>query len=210
VAQFFTVHPQNPQVRLLKQAAQMVSAGGLVAVPTDSSYAVLAPLDDKRAADALRRLRGVDDRHHLTLLCRDLAEIGLMAHVDNRQYRLIKAATPGPWTFILEATKEVPRRLSHPSRKTIGIRVPDHPVTLAFLHEAGTPLISTTFIPAGETEALNDAHQIRDRYEHELAAVIDGGACTGEPTTVIDLTGPQPVVIRLGRGDPSELGIDLS
>lgn len=207
MAQFFSVHPQNPQARLLKQAAQLLHGGGLVAVPTDSGYAVLAQLDNKTAADALRRLRGIDERHHLTVLCRDLADIALMARVDNRQYRLLKAATPGPWTFILEATREVPRRLSHPSRKTIGIRVPDNPITLGLLEIMGTPVISTTLIPAGETEPLSDAEAIRERYEHELAAVIDGGACAVLPTTVIDLTGEEPELIRRGRGDPAQLGI---
>ncbi|GAA4331997.1 L-threonylcarbamoyladenylate synthase [Pigmentiphaga soli] len=210
MAQFFSVHPQNPQIRLLRQAAQMIAAGGLVAVPTDSSYAVAAPLDDRHAADALRRLRGVDERHHLTLLCRDLGEIAQLAHVDNRQYRLLKAATPGPWTFILEATREVPRRLSHPSRKTIGIRIPDHPIALALLQETGSPLLSTTLIPAGEEEPLNDAAEIRERYQHDLAAVIDGGACCGEPTTVIDLTAEPPQVLRRGRGDPAALGLQES
>jgi len=207
VAQFFSVHPQNPQIRLLKQAVQLIRAGGLVAIPTDSSYALVAPLDDKHAAEALRRLRGVDERHHLTVLCRDLAEIGQFAHVDNQQYRLLKAATPGPWTFILEATREVPRRLSHPSRKTIGIRVPDHPIALSLLEEMGAPLLSSTLIPANEDEPLNDAEQIRERYEHELAAVVDGGACHREPTTVIDLSGAEPEVVRRGRGDPATLGI---
>lgn len=207
MAQFFNVHPQNPQTRLLKQAAQLLHGGGLVAVPTDSGYAVLAQLDNKAAADALRRLRGIDERHHLTVLCRDLADIAVMARVDNRQYRLLKAATPGPWTFILEATREVPRRLSHPSRKTIGIRVPDNPITLGLLEIMGTPVISTTLIPAGETEPLSDAEAIRERYEHELAAVIDGGACAVLPTTVIDLTGDEPELIRRGRGDPAQLGI---
>jgi tRNA threonylcarbamoyl adenosine modification protein (Sua5/YciO/YrdC/YwlC family) len=207
MAQFFSVHPQNPQARLLKQAAQLLHNGGLVAVPTDSGYAVLAQLDNKNAADALRRLRGVDDRHHLTVLCRDLAEIAVMARVDNQQYRLLKAATPGPWTFILEATREVPRRLSHPSRKTIGIRVPDNPITLGLLEIMGTPVISATLIPAGETEPLSDAEEIRSRYEHELAAVIDGGPCAVLPTTVIDLTGDEPELIRRGRGDPAVLGI---
>lgn len=207
MAQFFSVHPQNPQPRLLKQAAQLIAGGGLVAVPTDSSYAVVARLDDKNTADALRRLRGVDERHHLTLLCRDLAEIGHVANVDNRQYRLLKAATPGSFTFILQATREVPRRLSHPSRKTIGIRVPDNAIALALLAETDSPLLSASLIPAGETEPLNDAEQIRERYERELAAVIDGGACPQHATTVIDLTGDEPQVIRLGRGDPGALGI---
>lgn len=208
MAQLFTVHPQNPQPRLLKQACQLIEKGGLVAVPTDSSYAVVAHLDDKAAADALRRLRGLDERHHLTLLCRDLAEIGHFARVDNRQYRFLKMATPGPWTFILEATREVPRRVSHPSRKTIGIRVPNNPVLLELLGHAGAPLLSTTLIPEGEEDPLNDAQDIADRFGHALAAVIDGGACPLQPTTVIDLTGDEPVVLRRGQGDLSSLGLD--
>ncbi len=207
MAQFFVVHPQNPQSRLLGQAAQLLADGGLVAVPTDSSYAVVARLDDKDAADALRRLRGLDERHHLTLLCRDLAEIGHFAKVDNRQYRLLKLATPGPWTFILEATREVPRRVSHPSRKTIGIRVPQHKVTLDLLEIAATPLISTTLIPEGEEDPLNDAQEIFDRYGHQLAAVIDGGPSPLKPTTVIDLSGSEPQVIRRGQGDLAALGM---
>lgn len=208
MAQFFVVHPENPQSRLLQQAGQLLANGGLVAVPTDSSYAVVARLDDKTAADALRRLRGLDDRHHLTLLCRDLAEIGHFARVDNRQYRFLKMATPGPWTFILEASKEVPRRVSHPSRKTIGIRVPDHKITLALIEAAGSPLISTTLIPEDETDPLNDAQLIFDRYANQLAAVIDGGACVLTPTTVIDLTGPGPEILRRGQGDLAALGLD--
>ena len=208
MAQNFTVHPQNPQPRLMNQAGQLIAKGGLVAVPTDSSYAVVAHLDDKSAADALRRIRGLDARHHLTLLCRDLSEIGHFARVDNRQYRFLKMATPGPWTFILEATREVPRRVSHPSRKTIGIRVPDHPVTLALLEAAGGALMSTTLIPDGEDEPLNDAEAIQERYSHALAAIIDGGACPLQPTTVIDLTQEIPEVVRRGGGDPSMLGLD--
>ncbi|QII84349.1 threonylcarbamoyl-AMP synthase [Bordetella hinzii] len=207
MALHLTIHPDNPQARLLKQAAQWISDGGLVAVPTDSSYAVAARLDDKDAADRLRRLRGLDERHHLTLLCRDLAEIGHFAKVDNRQYRLLKLATPGPWTFILEATREVPCRVSHPSRKTIGIRVPDHVVALALLEQVGSPLLSTTLIPKDEEDALNDPEEIGQRYAHELAAVIDAGACAQHPTTVIDLTGAEPAVLRLGRGDPASLGL---
>ncbi|RTZ44600.1 threonylcarbamoyl-AMP synthase [Candidimonas sp. SYP-B2681] len=208
MAQLFVVHPENPQIRLLKQAGQLLADGGLVAVPTDSSYAVVARLDDKSAADALRRLRGLDDRHHLTLLCRDLAEIGHFSRVDNRQYRFLKMATPGPWTFILEATREVPRRVSHPSRKTIGIRVPDNHVTLALLEAAGSPLMSTTLIPEGEDEPMNDAQEIFNRYANQLAAVIDGGPCPLQPTTVIDLTGDTPEIVRRGQGDLSALGLD--
>ncbi len=208
MAQLFVVHPENPQSRLLTQAGQLLAEGGLVAIPTDSSYAVVARLDDKSAADALRRLRGLDERHHLTLLCRDLAEISHFARVDNRQYRFLKLATPGSYTFILEATKEVPRRVSHPSRKTIGIRVPDHRITLAFLEAAGTPLVSTTLIPKGEEQPLNDAQDIFQRYGNELAAVVDGGACSLAPTTVIDLTGPLPEVLRRGQGNLAAVGLD--
>jgi len=208
MAQLFVVHPENPQSRLLKQAGELLEQGGLVAVPTDSSYAVVARLDDKAAADALRRIRGLDERHHLTLLCRDLSEISHFAKVDNKQYRFLKMATPGPWTFILEATREVPRRVSHPSRKTIGIRVPDHRVTLSLLEAAGNPLMSTTLIPHDDTTPMNDAQKIFTRYGAQLAAVIDGGACTLAPTTVIDLTGAVPEVVRRGQGDISALGLE--
>lgn len=207
MAQIFVVHPENPQSRLLHQAGELLAEGGLVAVPTDSSYAVVARLDDKAASERLRRLRGLDERHHLTLLCRDLAEISHFAKVENTQYRLLKLATPGPFTFILEATKEVPRRVSHPSRKTIGIRVPDHRVARALIDAAGSPLLSTTLIPQGEDLPLNDAQEIFARYEHDLEAVVDGGACPFEPTTVIDLTAAVPQIVRRGRGDPARLGL---
>ena len=211
MAQHFEIHPDNPQVRLLKQTVALLGQGKLVAVPTDSSYALVCHLDDKAAADLLRRTRGVDDKHHLTLLCRDLSELANYARVDNKQYRLLKAATPGPYTFILEASKEVPRRLSHPSRKTIGLRVPDHKTLQALLELHGGPLLATTLIPPGETEPLNDAHAIRDRFEHQIAAVLDAGACPHEPTTVIDLTemgaGGDPVLVRQGRGDLAAIGL---
>lgn len=207
MAQYFEVHPDNPQPRLLKQAAALLEKGGIAAVPTDSSYALVCHLDDKAAADKLRVIRGMDDKHQLTLLCRDLAELSSYAKVDNRQYRLLKAATPGPYTFILEATKEVPRRVSHPSRKTIGLRVPDHKVLQELLALHNGPLLATTFIAPGETEPLNDAQEIRDRFERQLAAVIDAGACAQQPTTVVDLTGDEPVVMRRGRGDLAALGL---
>lgn len=207
MAQYFEVHPINPQPRLLKQAADILASGGIAAIPTDSSYALVCQLDDKNAAEALRRIRGVDDKHHLTLLCRDLSELASYARVDNRQYRLIKSATPGPYTFILDATREVPRRLSHPSRRTVGLRVPDHKVTQDLLAMFGQPLASTTLIAAGETEPMNDPAQIRARYEKLVQAVVDAGACPMQPTSVIDLTGDEPVVIRAGRGDLAALGL---
>jgi tRNA threonylcarbamoyl adenosine modification protein (Sua5/YciO/YrdC/YwlC family) len=207
VSQFFEVHPDNPQPRLLKQAAQILHEGGVVAIPTDSSYALVCHLDDKAAVEHLRRIRQVDDKHHLTLLCRDLSELASYARVDNRQYRILKLGTPGPFTFILEATKEVPRRVSHPSRRTIGLRVPAHRVTQGLLEAFGSPLLATTLIPPGEQRPMNDAHEIRERLQKTLQAVVDAGACPAEPTTVVDLSGAEPVVARLGRGDPSRLGL---
>ena len=211
MAQYFEVHPENPQARLLKQTAALLERGGIAAVPTDSSYALVCHLDDKAAADRLRRIRGVDDKHHLTLLCRDLSELANYARVDNRQFRLIKSGTPGPYTFILEASKEVPRRLSHPARKTIGLRLPAHRTLQALLDIHGAPLLATTLIPPGETEPLNEAADIRARFEHELAAVLDAGACPLAPTTVIDLTpmgtGGNPEVLRQGQGELAPLGL---
>ncbi len=211
MAQFLQVHPDNPQPRLLKQAVQLLERGGIVAVPTDSSYALVCHLDDKAAVEHMRRIRQVDDKHHLTLMCRDLSELANYARVDNRQYRLLKAATPGAYTFILEATKEVPRRVSHPQRKTIGLRVPLNKTLLDLLELHGAPLLATTLIAPGETDPMNDAEEIRDRFEHDLAAVIDAGACALQPTTVVDLTpmdgGSDPEVIRQGRGPLSALGL---
>jgi tRNA threonylcarbamoyl adenosine modification protein (Sua5/YciO/YrdC/YwlC family) len=211
MSQFFEVHPDNPQPRLLKQAVALLAKGGVLAVPTDSSYALVCHLDDKAAADRLRRIRGVDDKHHLTLLCRDLSELASYARVDNRQYRLLKLGTPGAYTFVLEASKEVPRRVSHPSRKTIGLRVPKHTALQELLAQHGAPLLATTLIPPGETEALNDPHDIRERFEHDLAGVIDAGACALAPTTVVDLTpmdkGDDPVVLREGAGPLKALGL---
>lgn len=207
MAQYFEVHPDHPQARLLKQAVALLQQGGVVAVPTDSSYALVCHLDDKAASDALRRIRQVDDRHHLTLLCRDLSELATYARVDNQQYRLLKLGTPGPYTFILEATKEVPRRLSHPSRRTIGLRVPEHGVTQALLELMGQPLLATTLIRPGEPEPMNDAHEIRERLQKQVQGVVDAGACPMAPTTVIDLTRPAPEVVRQGRGELERLGL---
>jgi tRNA threonylcarbamoyl adenosine modification protein (Sua5/YciO/YrdC/YwlC family) len=209
MSQFFQIHPDNPQARLIKQAAQIIHAGGIVALPTDSCYALVCHLDDKAAVEKLRRIRGIDEKHHLTLLCRDLSEIAEYARVDNRQFRMLKAATPGPYTVILEATRCVPRRLSHPSRKTIGLRVPENTIAHALLAELGQPLLGATLIVPGEDgpELLNDADLIRERLEKLIELVIDGGACSLEPTTVIDLTSDEPVLMRQGRGDASLFGL---
>lgn len=208
MSQLFEVHPDNPQPRLMKQAAQILHDGGIAAIPTDSSYALVCHLDDKAAVERLRRIRGVDDKHHLTLLCRDLSELASYARVDNRQYRLLKLGTPGPYTFILQATKEVPRRVSHPQRRTIGLRVPDHRAAQALLAEFGQPLLATTLIAPGEREPMNDAQAIRDRFQHQVQAVVDAGACPMQPTTVIDLSeGEEPVVVRRGQGPLARLGL---
>lgn len=209
MAQIFEVHPDNPQARFLRQAAQILDQGGIGAIPTDSSYALVCRLDDKAAAEALRRIRGVDDKHHMTLLCRDLSELGSYARVDNKQYRLLKNATPGPFTFILEATKEVPRRLSHPSRRTIGLRVPDHRTTQDLLALIGQPLLATTLIPPGESDPLNDPDDITQCYDKLVQVIINAGACAMQPTTVIDLTEEPPVLVRRGSGDPALLGLEL-
>jgi tRNA threonylcarbamoyl adenosine modification protein (Sua5/YciO/YrdC/YwlC family) len=207
MAQLFIVHPTHPQLRLLRQAAQLIEHGGVAAIPTDSCYALVCRLDDKAAADRLRRIRGVDERHHLTLLCRDLSEIANYAKVDNVQYRLIRNVTPGPYTFILEATREVPRRLSHPSRKTIGIRVPDHPVAQGLLEVLGQPLISTTLLLPGDELPRTDGAEIRERLEHDVDLVLDSGDAGIEPTTIVDLTGREAVIVRRGRGPIEALGL---
>ena len=211
MAQYFEAHPDNPQPRLLKQAAELLAGGGILAVPTDSSYALVCRLDDKAAVDRMRRVRQIDDKRLLTLLCRDLSELASYAHVDNRQYRLLKLGTPGPYTFILEATKEVPRRVSHPQRKTIGLRVPDRKGLQLLLELHGAPLLSTTLIPPGETEPMNDPEEIRERFDKVIDGVVDSGACPLEPTTVIDMTpmnaGGEPVVVREGLGSLAKLGL---
>lgn len=207
MSQFFDIHPDNPQPRLIKQAAQIIAKGGLVALPTDSSYALACQLDNKEAVDRLRKLRGIDDKHHLTLMCRDLSELGNFARVDNRQFRWIKNATPGPYVFILDATREVPRRVSHPARKTIGMRVPDHAIPLALLGELGEPLLSATLQLPGDDAPLNDPAEIRARLEKLIDLVICGGPAPAQPTTVIDLTSGEPVLVREGRGELSKFGL---
>ena len=207
MTQLFSVHPDNPQPRLLKAAAALLQQGEVLAVPTDSSYALVCHLDDKAAVDQLRRIRGLDDKRLLSLICRDLSELASYARVDNTQFRLLKLGTPGPFTFILEASKEVPRRVSHPHRKTIGLRVPEHKALQALLELHGAPLLATTLILPGETEPLNDPEEILERLEKQIAGVIDSGACPLEPTTVVDLSGDAPEVLRRGRGDPAALGL---
>jgi tRNA threonylcarbamoyl adenosine modification protein (Sua5/YciO/YrdC/YwlC family) len=209
MSQYFAPHPENPQPRLMKQAAQIVRDGGVIALPTDSCYAIACHLDDKDAVTRLRRIRGIDDKHHLALLCRDLSEIAQYAQVDNAQYRLLKAVTPGPYVFILPATRDVPKRVSHPSRKTIGLRVPDNAIAQALLAELNGPLLSTTLMLSGQTMPMNDGAEIREQLEHALDLVLDGGACGVEPSTVIDLTSPVPKLVRAGRGDLAPFGLDI-
>jgi tRNA threonylcarbamoyl adenosine modification protein (Sua5/YciO/YrdC/YwlC family) len=200
VAQYFEIHPRHPQPRLIARAAEIVRSGGVIAYPTDSCHALGCHLGDKDAMLRLRRIRRVDERHHFTLMCRDLSDLGAYARVDNVRYRLLKALTPGSYTFILEATRELPRRLLHPSRRTIGLRVPDHPVAQALLVALGEPLLSSTLVLPDDELPLNDAREIRRRLEHDVELVLDGGSCGTEPTTVVDLTGPAPVIVREGKG----------
>ena len=208
MAQFFTVHPTNPQSRLIKQAAAMIRDGTVIAYPTDSCYALGCHLGDKDAVSRIRRIRGLDDNHFMTLMCRDLSELAHYARVDNVQFRLLKNNTPGSYTFILDATKEVPRRLQHPKRNAVGIRIPDHPVALALLEELGEPLLSSTLILPGEKQALNDAEEIRSQLDQALDLILDGGATGLEATTVIDLTGETPVLMRRGKGDIAPFEIE--
>ena len=205
MSQYFEIHPDNPQPRLIRQAVDIVREGGLAVVPTDSTYAIVCHLDDKGAVERIQRIRQLEKNHNFTLMCRDLSEIATYARVDNAAYRLLKAHTPGPFTFLLRATAEVPRRLQHPKRKTIGIRVPDHAILKALLEEHGQPLMSSSLILPGMEFPETDAYEIRDRLEHQVDVIIDGGHCGIEPTTVVDLTDPAPTVIRQGRGSSEAL-----
>ena len=207
MAQFFTIHPDNPQPRLLRRAAEIVRTGGVIVYPTDSCYALGCRLGDKVATERMRAIRQVDERHHFALVCRNLAELAVYAKVDNSQFRLLKSATPGSYTFILKATREVPTRLQHPRRKTIGLRVPDHPVVRALLAELGEPLLSSTLLLPGDELPLNDGQEIRARLEHKVDLILDGGSCGIVPTTVIDLTGDAPVITRQGKGSTASLGL---
>jgi tRNA threonylcarbamoyl adenosine modification protein (Sua5/YciO/YrdC/YwlC family) len=200
MAQFFSIHPVNPQPRLIARAAEIVRDGGVIAYPTDSCYALGCRIGDKDAMVRMRRIRGMDEEHHLTLMCRDLTQIGAYANVDNARFRLLKKLTPGSYTFILPASREVPRRLLHPRRRTIGVRVPDHPVAQALLAELKEPLLSATLVLPGDEHPLNDPEEIRSRLERQIEAVLDSGACGIEPSTVVDMTGPVPEIVRIGKG----------
>lgn len=206
MAQFFSIHPDNPQPRLIRRAAEIARAGGVLAYPTDSCYALGCRIGDKAAMERVRAIRKVGERHHFALVCRDLAELAVYATVDNRQFRLLKRATPGGYTFILKATREVPKRLLHPSRRTIGLRVPDHRVAQALLAELGEPLLSSTLHLPGDELPLNDAREIRDRLEHEIDLVLDSGSCGITPTTVVDLTGEAPLIARQGKASSQLFG----
>lgn len=207
MSQLFEIHPQHPQPRLIRQAASILRDGGLIAVPTDAAYSLVGHLGDAKVIERIRRIRGVDERHHFTVMCRDLSEIATYAKVDNAQFRLLKTCTPGAYTFILEATKELPRRVMHPKRKTVGLRVPDHAVMLALLEELGEPVLSSTLLLPGEDEPLVDAEAIRDRLQRDVELVIDAGGCGLEPTTVVDLTDGAPQLVRQGKGDAAALGL---
>lgn len=207
MAQFFQVHPDHPPPRLIKQAAEILRSGGLAAVPTDSAYSLVGVTGHAPLLDRIRQIRGVDDRHHFTLMCRDLSEIATYARVDNAQYRLLKATTPGSYTFILEGTKELPRRLLHPKRKTIGLRVPAHPLALALLEELDEPLLTSTLILPGDAEPLSDADEIRERLEKRIDLVIDAGPCGTEMTTVVNLVGGEPEIQREGKGSLTPFGL---
>ena len=208
MAQFFSIHPGNPNLRLIRLAAQTLREGGIVVYPTDSCYALGCHLDDKDAVARIRQIRQLDEQHYLTLMCRDLSEISRYARVDNSKFRLLKSNTPGSYTFILEATREVPKRLQHPKRSTIGIRVPDHPVALALLEELGEPMCSSTLILPDEEWPLTDAERLRELLEKKVDLVIDGGSVGADFTTVIDLTGDLPVLLRRGKGATAPFGIE--
>jgi tRNA threonylcarbamoyl adenosine modification protein (Sua5/YciO/YrdC/YwlC family) len=207
MSQFFTIHPENPQARLIKRAAAIIRGGGIIVYPTDSCYALGCHIGDKAAMERIRTIRGIDARHHLTLVCRDLSELARYARVDNRQFRLLRVATPGSYVFILQATRELPKRLQHPKRRTIGLRIPDHPVVDALLAELGEPLLSSTLLLPGDAQPHTNVQEIRGQLEHRVDLILDGGSCGIEPTTVVDLTGPAPVLIRAGKGSLTPLGL---
>jgi tRNA threonylcarbamoyl adenosine modification protein (Sua5/YciO/YrdC/YwlC family) len=203
MARYLDVHPDNPQRRVIGQIADIVRSGGLIAYPTDSCYALGCALGNHDGLERIRSIRNLDDRHHFTLMCRDFAQLGQFVHISNSVFRLLKASTPGSYTFILPATREVPRRLLHPKKKTVGVRIPDHTVTQALLAELGEPLLSTTLVVADETEPMTHGWDIKERLDHLVDAVVDAGDCGTEPTTVVDLSSDEPEILRRGAGDPS-------
>ena len=203
MAKYFDVHPDNPQPRSIGQVVDIITAGGLVAYPTDSCFALGVKLGNKDGLDRIREIRRLDEHHHFTLMCRDFAQLGQFAQMNNALFRLIKASTPGPYTFILPATREVPRRLLHPKKKTVGVRIPEHAVAQAILAGLGEPLVSTTLLLPGETEPMTQGWEIKETLDHAIDAVIDSGECGTEPTTVIDFSGDEPEILRVGAGDPS-------
>lgn len=203
MSQFFTIHPENPQHRLIVHSVEIIKSGGVVAYPTDSGYALACQMGDKSALDRIRAIRQIDDKHHMTLVCQDLSELSLYAKVDNTAFRMIKNNTPGPYTFILEATREVPKRLLHAKKKTLGLRIPDIPIVQALLAESREPLLSSSLIMPGETEPMLEPWEIRDTLEHQIDLVIDGGYCGIEPTTIVSLLEDSPEIIREGSGDVS-------
>ncbi|WP_435206418.1 L-threonylcarbamoyladenylate synthase [Micromonospora sp. bgisy143] len=203
MARYYDVHPENPQPRVIRQVADLVRGGGLVAYPTDSCYALGIQLGNQDGLDRIRHIRHLDDRHHFTLVCRDFAQLGQFVQISNAVFRLVKASTPGSYTFILPATREVPRRMLHPKKRTVGVRVPRHTVTQALLAELGEPLVSSTLTLPGEDEPMTQGWEIKEQLDHQLDAVLDAGECGMEPTTVIDLSGPEPEILRRGAGDVS-------
>ena len=207
MAQFFSIHPRNPQPRLIQRAAAILRAGGVIVYPTDSCYALGCHIGDKAAMERIRTLRGIDARHHFALVCRDLSELATYARVDNSQFRLLRAATPGSYVFILEATRELPKRLQHPRRRTIGLRIPDHRVALALLAELGEPILSSTLLLPGDAVPHVDMHEVRARLERHVDLILDAGSCGIEPTTVVDLTGTEPQLVRAGKGSLALLGL---
>ena len=203
MAKYFDVHPDNPQLRLIRQVADIVRGDGLIAYPTDSCFALGCRMGNKTGLDRIREIRHLDDRHHFTLMCRDFAQLGQFVQINNASFRAVKSSTPGPYTFILPATREVPRRLLHPKKKTVGVRIPEHLVAQALLEEMGEPLVSTTLQLPGQDEPMTMGWEIKETLDHAVDAVVDAGECGVEPTTVIDLSGGEPEILRVGAGDPA-------
>lgn len=203
MARYLDVHPRNPQPRVVSQVVRLLLEDALIAYPTDSCYALGFQLDSRTGADRVRRIRGLDERHHFTLMCADFTQLGQFAHLDNAEFRAIKAATPGPYTFVVPATKEVPRRLAHPRKKTVGVRIPDHPLVLALVRELGKPLVSSTLLLPGEDEPMTDGWAIKEALDHVVDVVLDAGECGTVPTTVVDWSEGYPEIVRVGAGDPS-------